>query len=84
MARLTSPGKNLTLHFPIKIDFGEILLGELKWSQFNNNGNNNLIELISGQNGFSRLKTGRTYREQKTWFRKAGKPSLGAAFSLSL
>ena len=34
-ARLTSPSKispskNLTLHFPIKIDFGEILLGELK------------------------------------------------------
>ena len=33
-ARLTSPSKispskNLTLHFPIKIDFGEILLGEV-------------------------------------------------------
>ena len=36
-ARLTSPtkispSKNLTLHFPIKIDFGQILLGELKRS----------------------------------------------------
>ena len=33
-ARFTSPSKissskNLTLHFPIKIDFGEILLGEV-------------------------------------------------------
>ena len=31
--RFTSPSKNLTLHFPIKIDFGEILLGEVNRAQ---------------------------------------------------